>query len=77
MDDLEKLKSLIHHWRHHNDDHAHSYLEWAEKMAAAGRDDLYHVLVRIFTDARKLNELFDEAAKILGGDTHSGDTHSH
>jgi hypothetical protein len=28
MDDLQKLKHLIGHWKEHNDEHAQTYLEW-------------------------------------------------
>ncbi|MFC1872310.1 hypothetical protein ACFLYV_01110 [Chloroflexota bacterium] len=35
-ENCEKLKVLIKHWMHHNEEHAAEFKEWAEKATAAG-----------------------------------------
>jgi hypothetical protein len=40
MDDLQKLKHLIEHWKEHNEEHAQTYLEWSKKADGAGRGEL-------------------------------------
>jgi hypothetical protein len=44
MNDLEKLKHLLNHWREHNDDHVNAYNEWAKKAETLGKTDLSKAL---------------------------------
>jgi hypothetical protein len=39
MDDLEKLKKLLPHWTEHNDEHAKTYKDWAERMSSSGKEE--------------------------------------
>lgn len=71
MNELEKLKALLHHWKEHNDEHAESYKAWAEKAATLGRSDVAQTLERLYNDSKKLNGLFEEASKLLPGAPHS------
>ena len=71
MNELEKLKALLHHWKEHNDEHAESYKSWAEKAAQLGRNDVAQTLEKLYADSKKLNELFEEASKLLPGTSHS------
>ena len=36
LTETEKILKLLHHWIHHNDDHAANYSNWARKVEAAG-----------------------------------------
>lgn len=36
LSDTQKIFKLLHHWIHHNDDHAANYIEWAQKIELLG-----------------------------------------
>lgn len=61
MSELEKLKKLLHHWLEHNDEHAEVYREWAEKTANLGNRELSEILLRLYNETKKMNELFEKA----------------
>ncbi len=63
MDELEKLRKLLHHWMEHNDEHAEAYLEWSKKASSLGNKDLSTILRQISIESKKLNELFIKAIK--------------
>jgi len=65
MDDLQKLKHLLHHWKEHNDEHAETYRQWAEKASDLGKDDLSKTLGNLYYEAKKLNVLFGEAMRAI------------
>ncbi|MEW6116047.1 MAG: ABC transporter ATP-binding protein [Nitrospirota bacterium] len=65
MNDLAKLKHLLHHWHEHNDEHAQTYKDWADKMLHAGNKELSDVLNKLYQDTKKLSGLFEEAAKLM------------
>ena len=66
MNDLEKLKRLLHHWMEHNDEHAEIYRDWADKASSLGNEKLSEILGKLFHETKKLNDLFDEAIKTIG-----------
>jgi hypothetical protein len=61
LNDREKLKSLLHHWREHNQEHSGVYSEWARKASALGNEDLSLILTTISRETQKLDELFKRA----------------
>jgi len=63
MDELEKLRKLLHHWMEHNDEHAEAYLEWSKKASSLGNEGLSTILRQISNESKKLNELFIKATK--------------
>jgi hypothetical protein len=65
MDDLQKLKHLIGHWKEHNEEHANTYLEWSKKMEAAGKGELAAVLRELADDTELLGKLFEKAGGLL------------
>jgi hypothetical protein len=65
MNELERLKKLLHHWIEHNDEHAEAYLEWSKKASSLGNKELSSILEKISVEAKKLNELFIEAIKTI------------
>ena len=65
MDDLEKLKTLLPHWMKHNDEHAKTYKNWAEKMSSLGKKELSEVLEVIHQESQILRGLFQEAQRVV------------
>ena len=66
MDDLQKLKHLLHHWKEHNDEHAETYRQWAERASVLGNEELSNILAMLYNDTKKLNGLFEDAMKAIG-----------
>ena len=64
MDDLEKLRKLLPHWMEHNDEHAKTYKDWAEKMSSLGKKELSEVLEVIHQESQILRGLFQEAQRV-------------
>ena len=65
MDDLEKLRKLLPHWMKHNDEHAKTYKDWAEKMSSLGKKELSDALEAIYRESKKLRGLFQQALKVV------------
>jgi hypothetical protein len=65
MDDLQKLKHLIEHWKEHNEEHAQTYLEWSKKADGAGKDELAAVLRKLAEETLELEKLFEKAGALL------------
>jgi len=65
MDELEKLKILLPHWMEHNDEHAKTYKDWAEKMSSLGKKELSEVLEVIHQESQKLRGVFQEALRVV------------
>lgn len=63
MNDLAKLKKLLHHWMEHNDEHAETYKEWAERVASPDNKELSDNLLKLYMETKKLNGLFQETLK--------------
>ncbi len=66
MKELEKLKKLLHHWKEHNEEHAETYREWAEKASSLGNRELSEILTRLCQETKELTGLFAEAEKKIG-----------
>lgn len=65
MKETEKLRHLLEHWAEHNEEHAKTYLEWAEKASASGDKELSAVLKEIAEDTKKMDGLFEKAKKAV------------
>jgi len=66
MNELDKLKYLLFHWKEHNDEHAETYRQWAEKAATLGNNELSEVLGKLCDETKKMNRLFEEAMRKIG-----------
>lgn len=71
MNELDRLKHLLHHWLEHNNEHAETYREWSEKALSHGNRELSGILGRLCDETRKMNALFEEAIKKLKPIDHS------
>jgi len=65
MTESDKLKKLLEHWSEHNEEHAKTYLEWAEKAAASGDNTLSSILKEIAENTKKMDGLFEKAKKAV------------
>jgi rubrerythrin len=65
MDELARLGKLLQHWMEHNDEHAETYRDWAEKASSLGNEDLSKVLNSLHDQTKRLKDLFDEALGTL------------
>lgn len=78
MDDLAKLSHSIEHWMEHNEGHRDTYLDWAKRSRAMGREDIAVVLQEIATETDRLQGLFHKALHLTGGHEHEhGHAHEH
>lgn len=64
VEDFEKLKKLLEHWKSHNIEHGESYKLWAKKMELLGKKDIAALLYEIYNLSLKQNELFEKAIKL-------------
>lgn len=65
MEDAAKLKHLVSHWFEHNDQHARTFEEWAERMRTTGRDDVATELSHLSRATRQLDELLKRLERLL------------
>ncbi|MBF0487411.1 MAG: hypothetical protein HQK98_04555 [Nitrospirae bacterium] len=68
MDDYDKLKAMLQHWLEHNDEHADTYVKWAEKPSVLSVGGLPELLNKISTETKKISGFFREAISILEKD---------
>jgi len=66
VDELEKLKRLLHYWMEHNNEHAQLYRDWSEKVLSLGNLELSKIIDRLYQETTSLNRLFEEAIKKIG-----------
>ncbi|WP_420264285.1 hypothetical protein [Candidatus Magnetominusculus dajiuhuensis] len=68
MDDYDKLNAMLQHWLEHNDEHADTYVKWAEKPSVLSIGGLPELLNRISAETKKISGLFSEAIALLKKD---------
>lgn len=66
MKEIEKLRKLLGHWKEHNTEHAETYRDWSEKALSEGNKELSETLDKLYEETKKLNMLFEEAARAAG-----------
>ena len=63
----EKLIKLLEHWIRHNQEHAKTYGDWAEKAAADSKREVSILLDEAVSLSMDLNRKFEKAlAKVRG-----------
>jgi hypothetical protein len=74
MNDLEKLKHLLVHWKEHNEAHVKTYMEWALRMDELSKTEnsdaiimkeLSGILTQIADESRNLEVLLKKAQDII------------
>jgi hypothetical protein len=59
------LGTIVHHWIHHNEDHARSYREWGDRARALGEQEVGRILDQIAEESLRLNEQMQGILRIL------------
>ena len=62
---VEKLTKMVEHWLHHNQDHARSFSDWAERARGQGRTDVAALIEDAARQSLAQNELFQKALDVL------------
>jgi len=70
MDTAEKLHHLLDHWIEHNDQHAQTWKEWAEKASSDGLGAAAGLLVEAVRAVGAANDALRRAAETLGAAGH-------
>ncbi|MHC1728759.1 MAG: hypothetical protein AB9866_22620 [Syntrophobacteraceae bacterium] len=66
--DITKLRKMAEHWISHNEEHARSYLLWADRAKAAGLDGPSAILGQLAGEVLEQNERFEEIIRMIGSD---------
>ncbi|MGB5985014.1 MAG: hypothetical protein WBG37_06885 [Desulfobacterales bacterium] len=61
----QKLQKLLDHWIHHNEDHAHTYRQWAERCREQDLEALAQALEQVAQTNLKINEEMEAARKLI------------
>lgn len=64
MNDIEKLKKLLHHWIEHNQEHSRIYREWAGRVKELNPGASL-LLEDIVKETERIDELFRKLALTL------------
>ena len=56
---------MVEHWLHHNQDHARSFSDWAERARGLGRADVAALIEDAARQSLAQNELFQKALDLL------------
>ena len=62
MNDLKKLQLLLPHWIEHNEEHAHEFRTWTERMQRIGKADSAE---RLLAAATSLQQAGDHLSNLL------------
>jgi hypothetical protein len=61
----EKMIKLLEHWIKHNDDHAETYRDWAQKAKAKNMGKASSLLEDAAEMTLKISKKFEEAAALI------------
>jgi hypothetical protein len=67
MNDQEKVRVLLPHWIEHNAEHAAEFRRWAEKVRAAGQEEVAEEIALAAKELEWVNEALSSALEKLGG----------
>ena len=65
LTETEKVLKRLHHWVHHNDDHAASYRDWAARIAAMGHGGAAEHLRKAADMTDAISREFEAAADLV------------
>jgi len=63
----QKMEKLFHHWIHHNEDHAATYRQWAERCREQNLTDLAEALEQVAEMNLEINGRMEAARKLIPG----------
>ena len=61
----EKVNKLLEHWIKHNDDHAATYREWADRAQKEGMDEIAGIIHAAAAKNISINDEFKQALELL------------
>lgn len=61
----EKINKLLEHWIKHNDDHAATYREWADRARKEGMNDVADIMLAAAEKNVLINDEFKQALALL------------
>ena len=61
----EKLAKMIEHWIQHNNEHARSYREWAQRANGLGQNEVAEILSGIADQSTRQNEDMERALALI------------
>ena len=67
MTDRDKIRALLPHWFEHNLEHAAQFRRWAEKVHAAGQEEVAEEINLAAKELGSVNEALSAALQKLGG----------
>jgi hypothetical protein len=65
LSETDKVLKRLHHWVHHNDDHAASYRDWAGRIASLGFDEAAGRLRKAADMTDAISREFEAAAALV------------
>jgi hypothetical protein len=60
----EKMIKLLEHWIQHNEDHARTYRDWAQKAKEKNKNETAQLLEDAAGMTLRINKTFESAMKI-------------
>ena len=77
MNDMAKVRALLPHWIEHNSEHAAEFLRWADRVRAAGLQDVSEDITLAARQLDRVNETLAAALEALGGPSEGVSHHEH
>ena len=65
LSENEKVLKRLHHWIHHNDDHAASYVDWAARIDSLGHPEAAARLRKAAEMTEAISREFEAAAALV------------
>lgn len=65
MDEIKRLKILLHHWMEHNEEHAEIYRDWAKRAMNFGNEEVSKIFELLYYETERLNRLVEKAIEKL------------
>ena len=65
LSEADKLSKMIRHWIQHNEEHAQSYKNWAQRAKELGREEVSLVLEDVAASSRRQNQSLEKALAAL------------
>ena len=64
-DEREKLRTLLHYWIEHNQEHSSEFKEWADKARVWGDDEIAEEILQAAQGMDRTSELLSQSLKRL------------
>ncbi len=67
LSEADKLTKIVEHWIRHNEEHAKSYRDWADRARDMGREEVYMILDEVATGTQAQSKNLEKALALLKG----------